>query len=69
MKEKCFADRKDGSCHALIKKECKRCKFYYPRNLLKDNPFYEYSYEDIGKMKHMKKEKIIRKDQIMTKDM
>lgn len=45
IKEKCFADRKDGTCHALIKKQCKGCKFYYPRKMLYHNPFYEYSYE------------------------
>lgn len=45
-KEKCFADRKDGECHALISKDCKGCKFYFPRKELKRNPFYEYSYEN-----------------------
>lgn len=65
MKEKCFADRKDGTCHALINKKCKGCKFYKPRDDIKDNPFYEYSYENIGKMKGIIKDKLIRKDQIM----
>ena len=45
MKEKCFADRKDGKCHALIEKKCEGCKFYFPRKKIKRNPFYEYSYE------------------------
>lgn len=44
-KERCFADRKDGTCHALIEKNCKGCRFYCPRSEVYHNPFYEYSYE------------------------
>ena len=65
MKEKCFADRKDGKCHALTEKKCDRCRFYFPRNLLRDNPFYEYSYVNIPKMKYLKKAKLIREEMIM----
>lgn len=46
MKEKCFADRKDGTCHALRKKKCKGCRFYFSRKNLYHNPFYAYSYEN-----------------------
>ena len=68
MKSICFANRKDGTCHALIKKSCKKCKFYYPRKLLYHNPFYEYSYE--SKYAHENAVKIykIPADQIMKSD-
>jgi hypothetical protein len=65
VKEKCFANRKDGQCHALSKKECDGCKFYYPRKLIKDNPFYEYSYVNEAKMKYIKKLKLIRDENVM----
>jgi len=42
--EKCFADRKDGTCHALTKKECDFCKFYTPRSKVKNNVFYRWSW-------------------------
>ena len=68
MKEKCFADKKDGNCHALDKKECEGCKFYFPKKLVKDNPFYEYSYQNIGKMNYIKKKYNIRDEQIMKEN-
>lgn len=68
MKEKCFAERKDGKCHALTEKACDGCKFYFPRKLIKDNPFYEYSYVNIPKMVYIKKLKLIRQDTIMKID-
>lgn len=68
MKEKCFADRKDGACHALTKKECEGCGFYFPRQLIKDNPFYEYSYENKPKMTYIKKLKLIREENVMRKE-
>ncbi len=68
MKEKCFADRKDGECHALVHKECEGCSFYLPRKLLKNNPFYEYSYQNIGKMNYIKKKYNIRDEQIMKEN-
>lgn len=45
MKDKCFAERRDGECHALKEKKCKGCKFYTPRKEIYHNPFYAYSYE------------------------
>ena len=65
MKEKCFADRKDGTCHALIKKECEGCRFYFPKKLLKNNPFYEYSYENEYNFVFDTKSKKIPKELIM----
>ncbi len=46
MKERCFADRKDGTCHALRYKKCEGCKFYTPRSKVKNNVFYRWSYKD-----------------------
>jgi hypothetical protein len=68
MKEKCFADRKDGECHALIKKECNGCRFYFPRKLLKDNPIYEYSYDNEYKFRYDVKKRKIYKEIIMKED-
>lgn len=65
MKEKCFADRKDGTCHALKCKECEGCRFYFPRELVKDNMFYEYSYQSIGKINYFKRKYNVREEQIM----
>ena len=46
MKERCFADRKDGTCHALSYKNCEYCKFYTPRSKVKNNVFYRWSWEN-----------------------
>lgn len=67
-KEKCFADRKDGKCHALTEKECGGCRFYFPRKFLKDNPFYEYSYVNEAKMRYIKKLKLIREETVMKEE-
>ena len=68
MKEKCFADRKDGTCHALTEKECEGCRFYCPRKLIKDNPFYEYSYTHTYMMERLKKQKQIAEKLVMKAD-
>lgn len=67
-KEKCFADRKDGTCHALIRKSCVLCEFYCPRNKVTDNPFYEYSYTNERKMELEKKKRFIFEKAVMKKD-
>lgn len=61
----CFADRKDGKCHALTKKECEGCRFYTPRCQMQDNPFYRYSWTDKNKMEDIVKRYLIKKNQIM----
>lgn len=61
----CFAIRKDGTCHALTKKECKDCKFYTPRCKIKDNPFYKYSWVNREKMETLIKRNLIKKEYIM----
>lgn len=68
MKERCFADRKDGECHALVKKECKGCKFYFPRKLIHHNPFYEYSYENEYAFENAKRIHKLQDDLIMKKE-
>lgn len=68
IKEKCFADRKDGTCHALIKKQCKGCKFYYPRKMLYHNPFYAYSYENEYAHKNAIMLKKVPMDLVMKKE-
>jgi len=68
MKEKCFAERKDGECHALKCKECNGCKFYFPRKLLKHNPFYEYSYETEHAFENAKRIYKVPDDLIMKAD-
>ena len=65
--ERCFADRKDGKCHALRYKKCEGCKYYYPRTKLKDNPFYEYSYENKYKHQFDMKVRKISDDLVMKK--
>jgi hypothetical protein len=67
-KVKCFADRKDGTCHALIKKKCILCEFYCPREIVKDNPFYEYSYTDKRKMKIEKERRRITENLVMKEN-
>ena len=64
-KEKCFADRKDGTCHALIRKNCMLCEFYCPRTKIKDNPFYEYSYVNKRKMEIEKERRRITDNLVM----
>lgn len=68
MKKKCFADRKDGTCHALSKKKCKDCKFYFPRKNLYHNPFYEYSYENEYAFENAKRIYKVPDDLIMKAD-
>ena len=68
MKERCFADRKDGKCHALKNKECEGCKFYAPRSSIKNNPIYEYSYEDKRRCKFEQKVRKVSLDIIMKKN-
>lgn len=68
MKERCFADRKDGTCHALIYKDCRNCRFYAPRSSIKNNPIYEYSYEDKRRCKFEQKVKKVAGDIIMKKN-
>ena len=68
MNERCFADRKDGMCHALIKKECKGCKFYCPRDKVKDNPFYKYSYDNEYKFVFDTKTLKIPKEYVMCEN-
>lgn len=68
MKEKCFAERKDGECHALQHKECDGCKFYFPRKLLKRNPFYAYSYETEYAFENEKRLYKVPEELIMKKD-
>ena len=68
MKEKCFAERKDGECHALQNKKCDGCKFYFPRKLLKNNPFYEYSYDNEYRHKYDMKIYKVPKDLVMKKE-
>lgn len=67
-KNKCFADRKDGTYHALIHKNCEGCRFYFPRKDLVDNPFYEYSYTNHYRMGLIKKRKQIVERLVMKKD-
>lgn len=42
--KKCFAKKDDGTCNALISKTCFKCKFYKPKNEIKNNIFYPYSF-------------------------
>lgn len=50
-KVNCFARIDENTCNALIKKECKNCKFYKHRAMIKNNPFYAYSYDDVKQLK------------------
>lgn len=68
MKNKCFADRKDGTCHALRKKKCKGCKFYFPRKNMYHNPFYAYSYENEYAHENAVRVYKVPIDQVMEKD-
>lgn len=43
--KKCFAKRKDGTCNALDRTTCLRCKFYKPKDEIKNNIFYPYSFK------------------------
>ena len=65
--EKCFADRKDGKCHALKDKECLFCYFYTPRSKIKNNPFYLYSYDSYYRAELDRKRRNIRKSEVMKK--
>lgn len=65
-REDCFANRKDGKCHALIEKNCENCKFYTPRDKVKNNPFYKFSYENEIKMKFLIKRTRIKKEDILN---
>lgn len=42
--KKCFAKKDDGSCNALDRKTCFKCKFYKPKSEIKNNIFYPYSF-------------------------
>jgi len=64
-KPDCFAFRNDGECHALINKNCENCKFYTPKEKIKDNPFYKYSWINKRKMEGVVYARKIRKEQIM----
>lgn len=64
-KERCFADRKDGTCHALYEKKCEGCKFYFPRKLIKYNPIYAYSYDSAYQHRKDAIEHKVSKAQIM----
>lgn len=42
--KKCFAKKDDGTCNALDRKTCFKCKFYKPKSEIKNNIFYPYSF-------------------------
>ena len=42
--KKYFAKKDDGSCNALDRKTCFKCKFYKPKSEIKNNIFYPYSF-------------------------
>ena len=66
MKENCFANRKDGECHALIKKQCEGCKFYKAKERVKNNPFYAFSYLDKERHKKDIEKYRIKKEQVLN---
>lgn len=68
-RERCFADRKDRTCHALVKKECEHCKFYTPRSKVKNNVFYRWSWDnDYRFNKEFRKRRIELKDVMRRND-
>ena len=65
--ERCFAERKDGKCHALKKKECLFCSFYTPRSKVRHNPFYKWSYDNYYRAELDRKRRNIAKEDVMKK--
>ena len=69
MKEKCFAERRDGKCHALVNKECEHCSFYTPRSKVKNNVFYKWSWDNNYRAElERKRLKIDKKDVMQRRD-
>lgn len=66
IKKDCFAYKETNNkptCHALTELDCKNCRFYKKREHIKNNPFYAYSYTDIGHFKYdINKHKIKEQD-------
>lgn len=67
IKERCFAERRDGKCHALTTKRCEFCSFYTPRSEVKNNPFYRWSYKTYYKAELDRKERKIKTEDVMKK--
>lgn len=58
-KEDCFARIDCSHCNALNEKDCKNCSFYKPRNKIKNNPFYAFSYRDSERhAEHMRRYRV-----------
>lgn len=68
MENNCFANRKDGTCHALTEKQCNNCKFYKHKAKVKNNPFYEWSYKNKERFKNDKRSRKIPDEYIMKKE-